>query len=294
MTLTTDIIRFDLRNRGRKHTGKKRSYETVAGAARVAAIVNSPTVQERVKAGDMKGFLGHLPRQLAETPYPPECAVVEGRLVSFEPAFRTILLRATPDGVIEHQAEFLDTPPGRIAARQWQNRDGGFSAIIDDGMADGFYGFDYVQEPNFVFNRGWQPTMDSARPGGGVALDSAIREYNEAMSGADRMMAALQAQYDELLHAHARISAQFDSLSVERDDLLNRLARADLARKEEQAFQKPLMIPADATRRFMHDLAAFDSARLPRTQAPGGDTKSPAEVEYERMLRHAGLGRLRG
>lgn len=285
MTMKTDIIQFDLRQRGRRHTGKKRAYETVEGARRVARIVNSAAVQERVKAGDMKGFLGHLPRIQAETPYPPECALKEGKVYYFEPAFRTVTLRATPEGVIEHQAEFMDTPPGRIAARQWANRDGGFSAIIDDTAPDGFYGFDYVAEPNYVFNRGWAVHLDSARTGG-ASLDSVMREYNDAMRLTDRMMATLQAEYDELLRAHATLSKRLDSAALERDELLDRLARADLETQRRGAFQRPLVVDKSQTERLLRDITAFDNARLPRVTQQGKPTQPTAEDRaYNALLK---------
>lgn len=291
-TLRTPIISFDLRNRGRKHTGKKRPYETVAGAARVCAAANSPAVQERVKAGDMVGFLGHSPRIIAGTPYPPECAMKDGKMYYFEPAFRTVLLKGYPDGTIEHQVEFLDNPPGRVAYRDWSNRIGGFSFVIDDGDNAGVYGTDYVHEPNYVFNRGWAVSLDSAHAGS-PSFDSAAREYNELIALADRQLRQQQSQYDELLHSHARLMAQFDNVSVERDGLLDRLARADLERREEQRFKQPARVSLDRAGQFWADVATFDSATsLTRVQDSASDAlQREVDADYQKLLRRYGLGR---
>ncbi len=157
MANRTEILRYNLRDRGRSHRGTPRNFDV----AKVARLLNSPAVQEKVALRDMIGFFGHWPRVKFGL-NPSEGGVVNGKAVSVEPALVTTHLKAYEDGTIEHQAEFLDTEAGKLAAKLFKSRAGGFSSAFDGRQSD-FFGFDYVLEPNYSTNRGY--ALDSAAEG---------------------------------------------------------------------------------------------------------------------------------
>ena len=99
MTLVTDSITYNVRERGRKHRGVDRNFDTAA----LAALINGAGVQEKVKHGDMMGYLGHWPRvkfgmEVTEGGIDPGT----GKAVSLPMAIRTVELHADPDGSITH------------------------------------------------------------------------------------------------------------------------------------------------------------------------------------------------
>lgn len=161
MGIKTGIIRYNLRERGRRHRGLDRNFDTVAAAA----LINGPELQERVKNGDLLGYYGHYVREKFGMDV-GEGRLVGSKMVHIEPALRTISIRADADGWVEHEAEFLDTAPGRLSARMFNSKAGGFSSAITAPKRGSvqvpkqFHGFDYVLEPNYTTNRGY--TLDSA------------------------------------------------------------------------------------------------------------------------------------
>ena len=56
--MQTPIIRYNLKDRGRSHTGQRRNFNIKA----ICDAINSPACQETVSARGMIGFYGHLPR----------------------------------------------------------------------------------------------------------------------------------------------------------------------------------------------------------------------------------------
>lgn len=157
MGLKTDIIRYNLHDRGRKYVGQPRRFNV----SKLAAIVNGARIQEMVKKRDLVGYLGHdIRRQFGLNP--PEAALNGGKLIPIEPAFVTTYIKIFDDGTVEHQAQFLDTPLG-IKAQEWHIAGlGGFSSVVAPNEEDpnDFFGFDYVRSPNFHGNRGYA-VMDS-------------------------------------------------------------------------------------------------------------------------------------
>lgn len=157
----SEIIRYNITDRGRKHIGKPRNFNV----AQVVRLINGPQVQEMVNAGDMYGYLGHGVR--AEWGMNPSETVLANdgkgqKYVAIEPAIRTIHITASQDGTIEHQAEFLDNELGRKAWEWYQAKIGGFSSVFTPTpeAPTQFYGFDYVMVPNFATNRGYEMVMD--------------------------------------------------------------------------------------------------------------------------------------
>lgn len=151
--MKTGVIKFNLKDRKRRYTGKDRDYDI----PKLVQAINSPEIQERVELGDFTGFYGHFGRVKFGLDV-KEGGILDGKIVNLEPCFRTISLKAYNDGTVEHEAEFFDNDPGRKAYNQIKQKAGGFSAVISGSKMNGytFHGFDFVMEPNFSQNRPYQ------------------------------------------------------------------------------------------------------------------------------------------
>lgn len=214
----TGVIRFNVKERGRKHLGQDRNFDTVA----LANLINSGAVQERVANGDMYGFYGHWPRTKFGME-PMEGGFVGGKRVDLEPAHRTIHLKAFPDGTIEHETEFLDTLPGRLAERLFRTKAGGFSSAIVAPrrgamqVPQSFHGFDYVLEPNYTTNRGY--TLDGVEVSeeDALVLDE-VGAYNSLLDSTNTLLDRIQSDYD-------RLDTVASQLELENAELRSMLAR---------------------------------------------------------------------
>lgn len=239
MGMKTEIIRFNVRERGRRFRGQDRNFDTAA----LASLINGGEVQERVKNGDLLGYYGHWPRVKFGMDV-QEGAMVGGKPVHLEPAIRTTSIKAYPDGTIEHQAEFLDTAPGRLAQRLYQSKTGGFSSAINAPrrgsmqVPNGFFGFDYVLEPNFTGNRGY--ALDSA--GNRIELDDldeaeaevldAVEEYTGMVLATTAMLDRVQADYDRqaevvlvLQEENVEYQSQIANLQAQLDSAKEQIAK---------------------------------------------------------------------
>lgn len=202
----TGIIRFNLAERGRSVRGPNRNFDL----AQAARLINSPFVQEKVKHGDMIGYFGHWPREQFGL-NPAEGGVVDGKAVSIEPALRTVSIKAYPDGTVEHEEEFLDTPSGKIAWRLYSSKAGGFSSAIRAPQVGGkaipseFHGFDYVLEPNYSTNRGYDLALDGVE--GGEVFD-AVAERQLILDQCASMLDSMQSAYDQMSATVARLSEE--------------------------------------------------------------------------------------
>ena len=223
--MITDAITYNVRERGRKHRGADRNFDTVA----LAKLINSPSVQEQVKHGDMNGYFGHWPR-IKFGMSVPEGGVLDGKVISIPPALRTVELSAEPDGTITHRAEFLDTNEGRTAARLYASKSGGFSSAIeavpgtDPQVPRGFYGFDYVMEPNYTTNRGHKVVLDSVRAGEDAT--DLIAMLDAIMDDSSRAASALTQMFDSLHAQHLLALTALDQVSKDNDILIGKLATA--------------------------------------------------------------------
>lgn len=218
--LKTKMITYNVHDRGRKLRGVDRHFDTVA----LAALINSPVTQERVKLGDIQGYFGHWPRVkfgMATT----EGGILDGKAISLPLALRTIHLSADDKGNITHQAEFLDTNEGHIAARLYESQTGGFSSAIDvmprssPSIPTAFHGFDFVLEPNYTTNRGHRAVLDAVaasdvegREEMLAMLDAAVDESMGAASHLNTLLDAMQAQYTQALQALEHLAAENDLL----------------------------------------------------------------------------------
>lgn len=217
MLKRTKMITYNVHDRGRKSRGQDRHFDTVA----LAALINGPAVQEKVKLGDMLGYFGHWPR-VKFGMATQEGGVLDGKAISLPVAIRTTHLSADNDGNITHQAEFLDTHEGRLAASLYDSSTGGFSSAIDavprtsPSIASEFWGYDFVLEPNYTGNRGHRAVLD------GVAADAGAEEREEMFALMDAVAAesnialtmfdAVQAQLALALETLERVSRDNDLL----------------------------------------------------------------------------------
>lgn len=218
MGLKTGIIRYNLGERVRKYRGQERNFDL----ASVERLLNGPAVQERIRLGDMVGYFGHWPRvQFGLDPV--EGGIVDGKQVSLEPCLRTIYLKCYPNGDVDHEIEFLDTDSGKIAARIYGSKAYGFSSAIDAKrlgnilVATGFFGFDFVKEPNYATNRGYVIALDGV-------YDS--EDVLDAVSERNSMFEAVSAVLDSAQQAHDMTLATLDRVLQENEELYSMLAKA--------------------------------------------------------------------
>lgn len=152
----TKRITFNLHDRGRQFLGKDRSNVDMN---EMIKQINSPQVQEMVKTGTLYGYNGHEIRKRYGM-NPPDSVIIDGKVVYLERAFRTLECYADKDGNVSHVTEFLDNESGEYARKQYLARVGGFSSAQNYKRAGlglipvGFYGFDYVTQPNYTTNVG--------------------------------------------------------------------------------------------------------------------------------------------
>ncbi|WP_313453347.1 hypothetical protein [Stutzerimonas nitrititolerans] len=224
MGIKTGIIKYNLADRLRKHRGQERTFDLVAAER----LLNGAAVQERIKHGDMTGYFGHWPRvQFGLDPV--EGGFVNGKQVSLEPALRTTYLKAHPDGTVEHEVEFLDTDSGKIAQRIYGSKAYGFSSAIDTKRLGsvqvpiGFFGFDFVKEPNFSANRGYAVALDGV-------FDS--EDVLDAVSERNAMFEAMNVVLDDAQGALERTQATLDRVLQENEELYSMLAKRDRAPTE--------------------------------------------------------------
>lgn len=225
MGTKTDPIIYNLKERGFKAFGNPRQFNIPL----VASIINSPAVQEAVKARSIVGYLGHWPR-VKWGAIAAEGGIDGKEAVAVEPAVVTTSIKAYGDGTIEHVQEFLETDPGQKALRMFQSKVGGFSSVINE-VRRIFGGFDYVIAPNYNSNRGY--TLDSAHAGSPMlALETLLDDAHGGFSleQIDSFIRQEQGQAIEVLLDHAHHQRQHllhsnDQLMAENEWLRDELAR---------------------------------------------------------------------
>ncbi len=262
----TPVITYNLKDRGRQYRGVERNFNIPA----IVAAINSPACQERVKTRGMLGYYGHWPR-LRFGMEPAEGGIAEGKAQAVEPALVTVMLRAHPDGTIEHQAEFLDTGAGQLCARMYNSRVGGFSSAIDPRKPE-MYGFDWVNDPNYSTNRGYELVLDSVAAGEMTLDDIVAAEYAEQTAG-------MNALYEQL-EAAARLALDSaERLRLENMELLDLLSAR-------QAAASPAVGSADGglAQQIQRDRAFFLDSALPAYRRPETPEDRSFDAEYDRLL----------
>ena len=266
----TVVIKYNLKDRGREFRGRDRNFNIAA----IVKAINSEECQERVRKRDMLGFYGHWPRvKLGMNPC--EGGFDKGRPAIVEPALVTTMLKAYPDGTIEHQAEFLDTDSGIVASKLYDSQVGGFSSAIDQRKPE-FCGFDYVLEPNYSTNRGW--TLDSVD---GVDVDAEIQ--NEQLKGA---LSLLERRDSELKMANETI----EHLTEENEELRSIAASGRSLDSVYDPNCGGFSVSIRAKDQFEDDVRAFSGTKnLPRFDGEKGkektfDSVSDVHPLYGRIL----------
>jgi hypothetical protein len=264
------VITYNLKDRGRQHTGQPRSFDVRA----ICDSVNGPATQETVKSRGMLGYFGHKIRLLAGLE-PAESMVISGKYNEIEPAIITTDIKAAPDGTISHKTEFLDTEPGRKAARLYANKVGGFSSVIDKNNR--LIGFDFVLQPNYNGNRGF--ALDSVD---GFTFDSVLAEAKEEEETG--FIDVIEQKNAEI----AAIQAAFDNLSAENEDLLSMLASKKATM--EDASVMPIAVSLDSADRIKRDTDLFKkTAKLPGFVEPAAEKDKQHDQTYNKFLNRIGF-----
>lgn len=273
--METPVIRYNLKDRGRQHTGQHRNFNIKA----ICDAINGPACQEMVSSRGMLGFYGHLPR-VRYGMAPVEGGIEGGKYAPVEPAIVTTYLKADYDGNVEHRAQFLDTAAGRLAAKLWEEKVGGFSSAIDQSRP-AFYGFDYVAQPNYLNNSFRGIALDDAMGGNLGALT-----YDDIYAAEqDEQAQAVIAILDSINTERAATSAVIERLQHENEQLLSMLAKKGIEPSAvlDAVMVMPVAVSIDHAERMRRDAATFRSADLPSFVAPP-EVDKPSGPLYDRLL----------
>ncbi|MCA8037055.1 MULTISPECIES: hypothetical protein [Burkholderia cepacia complex] len=283
MGLKTERIRFNVTERGRKHRGQDRKFDTRT----LAAIINGPEVQEKVRNRDMIGYYGHWARRMFGLE-PVEFGVHAGKTLNLEPALVTTFLSADDQGNVEHEEEFLDTSAGKIAARLHVSRTGGFSSAIGAKVRGGkdvpylFAGFDYVIEPNYTTNRGY--LLDSVTEDVGESVFDSVSVASEISCS----LTAMNALYDSLQSDHVRTLDVLAKLEERCAEYESMLVTGRAGAVLDSAGARPLLVGTAATAQFERMNAMFAKASLPSMEQEPREADEPTPG-LEAAQRHYGV-----
>lgn len=274
--MITDLITFNVHARGRVARGAERNFDT----ASLATIINGPSVQERVKHGDLVGYYGHWPR-VKFGMSPVEGGIADGKVVHIDPAIRVVHLEADPDGTIRHRTEFLNTPSGVIARALFESKQGGFSSVISvypntsPGVVKAFDGFDYILEPNVTFNRGHKVFLDSAESASGAEvvelMDSVLADY----AGGAGVLAGL---FDSVHRQLGEALATLEKVTNENEVYLAMLAKRGLTQVLDSVNSPELDRIAPVRHALPEDWDRFTEMPLVALDSVGGDKKEKPDT----------------
>lgn len=276
--METNIIKFNLRDRGRKHTGVERNYNIKA----ICDSINSPEVQESVGLRDVQGYYGHWPR-LKFGLDASEGGVDGGKAVSLEPALVTTYIKAHLDGTIEHKAEFLDTATGNLAYKLFKQNVGGFSNVLSalDSVKPRWHGMDYVRNCNFIGNsfRGEVAALDDAT-GEPFTLDSIIQKsQDEFVAGYLELIAAGESR-------EAALKIALDNAMDENTQLMSMLTseQQQHALDDIHDFAVGTRIAVGRTQQIQSDMEYFRRSQLPQVDERKPVLKSPVATPNEEFM----------
>ena len=277
MPKTTPMIRFSLKDRGRKHTGQSRNFNIKA----LYDHINGDACQEIVASRGMLGYYGHWPR-IRFGMMPSESVIDDGKYIPIVPAFVTTHLKVSVDGIVEHQAEFADTTFGTLAAKLFDGAIGGFSSAIDENKPR-FCGFDYVYQPNFLGNSFRGVALDDAMGGnfGNLTYDDVLSAEQEEHSQA--MIALL----DSVNSERNVTSETIERLQQENEQLLSMLAKKgiDPSMVLDSAYLAPIMVSGGTLDSIQRDMASFKNMdSLPGFVSPVKEVREEAGSVVNRLL----------
>ena len=189
------------------------------------------------------------------------------------------------EGNIEHQAEFADTASGLVAAKLLAGKIGGFSSAIDENKNE-FYGFDYVNQPNFLGNSFRGVVLDDVFSGNASALtydDVYAAEQEEH----NRTMIAL---LDSINIERNAASATIERLQLENEQLLSMLSRKgiDLHVALDNAFVLPVVVSGGNADHIEKSMSEFRSAVLPNLAPQPESNVVNNNPAYNRLLHKHG------
>lgn len=277
MPISTPMIQYSLKERGRKHTGQVRNFNTRL----ICDAINSPACQEMVSSRGMVGYYGHFPR-VRFGMMPSEGGMDGGKYVPVDPAFVTTHLSATPDGIIRHQAEFLDTAAGLVAAKAWNGRVGGFSSAIDEAKPQ-FFGFDYVLQPNYLDNSFRGVVLDDVM--GGNYGDLTYDDIYAAEQ--DEQKQAMIVLLDSLDRERGAASEAIERLQQENEQLLSMLTKKgiDPSMVLDAAFVAPITVSGGTLDSIQRDIDSFRKAEsLPGFVSPVKEKKEEVNSVANRLI----------
>lgn len=262
----TKEITFNLKDRGRKHTGQERSNVDYKSWIN---LINSPATQEMISTGSMLGYYGHQIR-IAWGLNPPETVLVGDKLITISPAIRTIALSCDDDCNVTHREEFLETPEGEFALNQYRAKVGGFSAAHDHDTFNGIIiptevcGMDYVLQPNYATNIGDGLLLDSVQNG---VVKAALEETIAAMyDGIHSMNYGMHLKDENLMRA---IQAE-NALLEER---AKKQRYATLQAEKEELFLDSVLCPTMDLEEYFQQGCAFDKAQVVTSIEPSEKEK---------------------
>lgn len=164
---------FSLLDEGRQYTGNHRKY--IIENAR--EICNSPATKEKIRLREALGFYGHGRRILAGKMNIGEVEAVTlpdgGKaIVSNIPSNVTVAFDVSPEGVVSHSQEVLDTETGKIVSTRtppcredFQGRPGVDGGRREANQTFRFSGFDYVLNPGSARTGATSLKAPQTRPG---------------------------------------------------------------------------------------------------------------------------------
>lgn len=276
----TPLITYSLVDRGRKHMGQERAFKSCLD--QTVKLINSGAVQERIQCRDMKGYLGHQFRaNFGLTP--PETVVLDGKAVALEAAFISTHIQAHKDGTVEHKAQFLTTPAGRLAQTYFENKTGGFSSAFDsDTKPRQFCGFDYVDDPNYAGNRGYPVALalDSAmQPAAQRGMLDSINEYNGRLLATLRLLDTCSSAYRQALDSVKR-------LEEENAELLSMLATGRQGEVILDSATKPFVLDQACLQQREADTQAFFGEKITPFAQDAAQARA-AQRDDQRFIRQA-------
>lgn len=272
---TTPVIRYNLKDRGRVHTGQQRNFDI----RKIADAINSPATQETVASRGMLGYYGHAPR-IRYGLVPVEGGFEQGKYKVVQPAIVTTYLQADYDGNVEHRTEFLDTDDGQLAAKLWKGKIGGFSSAIDENKP-AFYGFDYVAQPNYLGNSFRNAVLDSAGASGDIITYDSVYAVEQAELAGGLVIASILDSVSAERHA---TNAVIERLTLENEALLSAMAaggRDASVVLDSMSAVRPMTVSREAGERLLRDRRFFlDSALPPMAPLPKKRGEEDSESDY--------------
>lgn len=262
MSRITPIIKFNLKDRGRQHTGQDRSNVDIRAWV---DLINSPSCQEMIETGGLYGYYGHQVRMLFGM-NPPETAYLNGKEYRIIPALRTLHFKADYNGDVEHRVEFLETDPGETAYRNYKGKIGGFSMAVDGKTNNGLTvptamgGMDYVLQQNYLFNRG-NGLFDSALPQTvRDALEMSLAELYDSIS---RNIVS-EALFDDATEKYL-VASQLEQKFLE--EQAKEAKRKRLQQERQTQLNDSALCPTVSFDEFEAEIKLFDSMEVEKSDA---------------------------